>query len=182
MCLRLNKADFSTLPKVSNGQKWPTLSFFFHVTGKRLPLKHSQYEVWNRSGKDGLFLMCFLKDGVRIEQHHIHLIPLCCVFLLGKGWEIRLGFFISCQYATYALKWACSRWFSSDWQTQGTEFIKYRAFKSVNGRQNFTTEIKLVSFQISCAHLQLHVYSFKSLEGGVQKLLPKCYPCLTKWK
>lgn len=170
--LHLNKADFSTLPKVSNAQKWPTLSFFFHITGKRLPLKHGQYEVWNRSMTDGLFLMCLLKDGVSIEQHHILLMPLCCVFLLGKIWQIRFRSFISCQYA---LKWACSRWLSSDWQIQGTEFIKSRAFKSVNGRQNFTTEIKLVLFQIC-------MYTHSRGHKVVQKLLPKCYSCLTKWE
>lgn len=86
---------------------------------KRLPLKHSECEVWNRSVKDGLVLMCFLKDGVSTEQQHIFLIPSCCVFLLGKRWEIRPGFFMSCQYAIHALQGACSRWLSSalkDWQ------------------------------------------------------------------
>lgn len=47
--------------------------------------------------------MCFLQESSR-EQHHILLIPLSCVLLLGQIWHTRLRFFISCQCPQMSLQ------------------------------------------------------------------------------
>lgn len=48
-------------------------------------------------------LMCFLKQSSR-EQHHILVIPLSCVLLLGQIWQTRLRFFTSCQCPQMSLQ------------------------------------------------------------------------------